>query len=461
MLYRAFCNPLSMTTATDYPASLLLEGPLFADELKTQPQNFRAKHELHTLRLVPSKSGASGVYAIYFLPEHRQWALVRLATRYRALFEVQLLRGMSGEQQMIRQEFTSDDLAFLWDILPLPAKEYNPVVYDILWKANSHEEYGIIAREIAARKTFVPKVILQSTAELTVDDDGFFIPFIRSHLIRPKIGASANKRRNSNPRKSNVSIDIEAEHELTSEGREALSGIVAEYERLFEEEEFEPLLINPNLDPLEHLREYERKPTTRTPTTSIDELEENAGILGEIVTSFTSVDDEDPSSTSSPETPPSADQADSGRTDQTAPPTRTPHPKNGETVASDRAESSNTENAKGRTVNEGNRGHSATKTPIDSNDRNRSASNESHSQEPTIGDFTREEVVGATVAAARLITERTLVQTSDVKAAVWESVELEERSRTSLWEIVCDVLVEMESVYGRRGGRIWTATEYK
>ncbi len=63
-----------MSIETDYPVTLLLEGPLFRDELETQPQHFMCDHEIESLRLIPSKSAATGGHTIYFSPEHRHWA---------------------------------------------------------------------------------------------------------------------------------------------------------------------------------------------------------------------------------------------------------------------------------------------------------------------------------------------------------------------------------------------------
>lgn len=284
-------NTELMTEETGYPVSLLLNGPLFRDELETQPQNFRRDHEIESLRLVPSKSAASGVYTIYFKPEHRQWALVRLATRYRGLFEIQLLRGMSGEYQLLEQGFTSADLEFLVDIIPRPPEEYSPIVYDMLWLVATYDEYLALSRAIVDRETFVPRDVLRSTEGVPIDDDGFFTRFLRSHLIRPTGTVSVSKDRGSNSKRADTSVDVTAEYKVTKEGREALGGIVTEYERIFERQEFEPLFINAELDPLEHLREYESESAEPTPEVSLDEVQDESGILGEIAESFAPIDD--------------------------------------------------------------------------------------------------------------------------------------------------------------------------
>jgi len=279
-----------MTTDTVYPVSLLLDGPLFSDELETQPQHFKRDHEIDTLRIVPSRSAASGVHTIYFKPEDRHWALVRLASRYRGLFEILLQRGMSGENLLLKQGFSSDDLGFLLDIVPHPPDDYSPIVYDILWLAATYDEYLALAETIAERDTFVPRDVLRSTPGLTADDRSFFTRFLRSHLIRPNVETPESTHRRSNSQKADRSVELDAEYEVTNDGRDALRGIVGEHERIFERQEFEPLLINPELDPLEHLKTYEAESSEPTPDVSLEEMSNESGIIGEIAASFDAID---------------------------------------------------------------------------------------------------------------------------------------------------------------------------
>jgi len=186
-----------------YPVSLLFEGPLFSDELKYKPQQSSIDQEFETLRLVPSKSAASGVYTIYFCPEHRQWALVRLAERYRGLFEIELHRGMSGEYQLLRQGFTSDDLDFLFDIVPKPAKEYSPVVYDMLWLVATYDEYFTLTEAMVDRDEFTPvrssrQWIVKYTRMKDFSDDSFeVISYVlyRTILNMCEVGQTARKPR--------------------------------------------------------------------------------------------------------------------------------------------------------------------------------------------------------------------------------------------------------------------------
>ena len=71
--------------------------------------------------------------------------------------------------------------------------------------------------------------------------------------------------------------------------------------------------------------------------------------------------------------------------------------------------------------------------------------------------FSDDEVLEAALVAARTIHEHSLVRTTVVKQAVWESIDHEGRDRGKLWEYVSQVLFRMDSVSGRPDGRIWTA----
>ena len=280
-----------MSADTSYPPPLVLEGPMFNDELSSQSQHIREKHNLESLRLIPAKSAASGVHAIYFKPEHRDWALVRLATRYRDLFEIQLQRGMSGERQLLRQGFESADLEFLFDIFPQPPESYSPIVYDMLWLAATYPKYRGLSSELVEKNDFVPRDVLESSDLLSVGDAGFFTRFLRSHFIVETKTKRTNSWDRARAGKSDISIQLEKSYSVTADGQEALEGILDEYERIFEQQTFEPLLINPNLDPYEHLRAFAEYDETARESLALPELEEDIEILGEIAASFAPLDD--------------------------------------------------------------------------------------------------------------------------------------------------------------------------
>lgn len=246
-----------MSYTDSQPASVLLEGPVFADELASSPQQlqtFRAEHDLDQRRIVPAKSAASGVHTVYFRPEHREWALVRVAQRYRWAVEIQLLRGMSGERQLLRSGFTAEDVGFLADIVPEPPAAYSPVVYDVLWLAATTEAYVRLAHAIRERGQFRPREVLRSTDGLDIDDVTHLTRFLRSHLIRESVARSSYTTTGSNPESGELTVDLDSQYEVTPEGRASLDGIVEEYDRILERGAFDPLLIDPERDPESHLR---------------------------------------------------------------------------------------------------------------------------------------------------------------------------------------------------------------
>jgi hypothetical protein len=235
---------------------VLLDGPVFADELAGTPQQlqeFRATHGLDQRRLVPAKSAASGVHSVYFRPEHREWALVRLAKRYRWAVEIQLLRGMSGERQLLRTGFTADDVGFLADIVPEPPAAYSPVVYDVLWLAATTEAYVRLARAVRERGQFRPRDILRETEGLDLDDVNCLTRFLRSHLVRESVTRPPSTTRGSNPESGELAVDLDSQYEVTPEGRASLDGIVEEYDRILVSGAFDPLLVDPDRDPERHL----------------------------------------------------------------------------------------------------------------------------------------------------------------------------------------------------------------
>lgn len=425
-----------MTTSRQYPVSLLLDGPLFTDELKYKPQQSSIDQDFNTLRLIPSKSAASGVYTIYFLPEHRQWALVRLAKRYRGLFEIELHRGMSGEYQLLRQGFISEDLDFLFDIVPKPVKEYSPVVYDMLWLVATYDEYLTLTEVMVDRDEFTPRQILQTMDSEVHQNEGFFRRFLRSHLIRPVSDDSEHVRRRSNRSKANISVDLDEVHEITAEGRETLQGIISEYDRIFQQRQFDPLLINTELDPVKHIKQFDSKSTDPTPGISFDEMKEDDGILGEIAASFVAEDDQFDEIGDEPQT--NSEAADVESTDESVPSSE---------------ESIQTEFSTSDRILE----QQKLVTSYSENTTDKKEVQE-NTKEPFVGEFTREDVLQATVAAAELIIDHSYIRTSKVKEAVWESVDCPDESKSTLWEAVSGVLLAMDVVQGRENGYIWCAT---
>jgi len=419
-----------------YPVSLLFEGPLFSDELKYKPQQSSIDQEFETLRLVPSKSAASGVYTIYFLPEHRQWALVRLAERYRGLFEIELHRGMSGEYQLLRQGFTSDDLDFLFDIVPKPAKEYSPVVYDMLWLVATYDEYFTLTEAMVDRDEFTPRQILQTMDSEVHQNEGFFRRFLRSHLIRPVSDDSEYVRSRSNRSKTKISVDLDEVHEITAEGKEALQGIISEYDRIFQQRQFDPLLINSELDPVDHIKQFDSESTDPTTEISFDKMQDDDGILGEIAASFVAEDDQFDEISDEPKT--TSETADAESTDESV-----PSPE--ESIQTEFSTSDDTLEQQ-KLV-----------TSYLKNDTDNEGTQE-NTEEPFVGEFTREDVLQATVAAAELIIDHAYIRTSKVKEAVWEPVDCPDDSKSTLWEAVSGVLLAMNVVQGRENGYIWCAT---
>ncbi len=427
-----------------YPPSLILEGPLFNDELVRQPQALRQQHDIDTLRLIPSKSAASGVHTIYFHPDHRQWALVRLATRYRGLFEIQLQRGMVGERQLFKRGFESADVDFLFDIIPQSPESYSTIVYDMLWLAATYPQYKTLASHLQGRSEFVPRDLLKSSDELSLDDTGFFTRFLRSHIIVETESQESRARDRSSSTKSGLKIKLDSSYSVTTDGREALEGIVAEYDRIFVRQEFEPLLINPDLDPYEHLRAHIADQEDDPATITLSEIEDNDNILGEIASSFAPLDDTvDPTDDAESLPDSSAESSPSSSENSDLTPAHGTHVTSGPIPD-------------GSSIDE-----RSTSTDLGTTDSGMSNSDGETTEVASDHGFTDAEVRTATVAAAQTITENSLARTDDVKEAVWKAVDLGDRSRGDLWETVLMLLLEMDIVHGREGGHIWAASKFR
>ncbi|ELZ55695.1 hypothetical protein C466_05148 [Halorubrum distributum JCM 10118] len=434
--------------------SIIKEGPTFRDELTRQPQDVLRDDSIESLRIVPAKSAATGVYAIYFDSAHREWALVRLVIRYRWLFEIQLNRGMSGERQLLQQGFTPDDLAFLFDIIPAPPEEYNPIVYDMLWLVATYDEYRALTEAMLDRDRFTPRELFGAVSTVDESKIGFLTRFLRSHLIEPVSTASEQLQSHDTASNGDLHATIDETYTVTVDGEIALQGILAEYDRIFEDADFEPLFINAELDPRRHLAEYSSDAERPAPDVSFDEIQNEGGMLGEIASSFSSLVDEadggeEDASTEAVgdvETDAQTDDGVTARADE-----GTDSPRSAEAGDSERRDRSD---AAETTVREasGSTGARAVRSEQDSD----TVSGQEETESPEFGAYTESGVVDGAVAAARYIRERTVARSQHVKQAVWDAVDVGDRDRTELWEYVTQVLMAMDSVHGRPHGRIWT-----
>jgi len=437
-----------MTNHSGFPVSIIKEGPTFRDELTRQPQEFLDDESIESLRIVPAKSAATGVYTIYFQSAHREWALVRLAIRYRWLFEIQLNRGMSGERQLLQQGFTPDDLAFLFDIIPAPPEEYNPIVYDMLWLVATYDEYRALTEAMLDRARFTPRELFDAVATVDESKIGFLTRFLRSHLIEP-VSTESDRLQSHAESNADLHAAIDETYTVTADGETALHGILAEYTRIFGDAEFDPLFVNTELDPRRHLAQYSSAAEQPAPDVSFDDIQNEGGMLGEIASSFSSLVDENDIDETNTGTDP-VDEPDIG----TRP--------DGATAGADEAPRSS---APPR--DRGSKRHSPAveagtvdSDMLDANPgtpRPEQETGEELSEPREFGAYTETEVVDGAVAAARCIRERTVARSQHVKQAVWDGVDVGDRDRTELWGYVMQVLMAMDSVHGRPHGRIWTA----
>ncbi|WP_142860659.1 hypothetical protein [Salinigranum halophilum] len=433
-----------MSASRGFPPEIILEGPVFSDELSVSPQQFRQTTEIESLRLVPAKSASSGVHAVYFRPEHRTWALVRLAKRYRWILEIQLNRGLSGEQQLYNQQFTEADRDFLFDIFPRPSHQYNPIVYDMLWLVATYDEYLRLAKALTDVDSFTPRELIDQSPGLNPSDASFLTRFLRHHLI-----SSSKRDQHRNPPQSQTAkatsrLDLDSTYMITEEGVEALDGIVTEYERIFTRGEFEPLLLNPDLDPVKHLREFETDEEVTEAPLSLEEIQAEEGILGEIAESFASVAVGE--SQAAEYSRPASETETSIRAEPHQPTghdtTSPDSPINPETDVSLSSQSGSSEQHSSR----------QTQTRSETNDRKDPVP---HDDATSLGAFTREEILNATVVTARLIRSESVARTSTVKATALESISVGNRPPGELWDLVSQALRSMDCIAGRPGGRVW------
>jgi len=430
-----------------YPVSIILDGPAFSDELRRQPQDSLDEHDIDSLRLVPSKSAAHGVHKIYFKPVDREWALVRLALRYRWILEVQLNRGMSGERQLIRQGLTPDDLEFLFEIVPQPPRDFSPIVYDMLWLVATYDEYLSLTRSMLEQGVFTPGKLLDETDKVNRKDSGFITRFLRSHLIEQEHGPSEQARRRGKSKRTDLSVDLDATYLVTTNGAEALEGILHEYERIFEGSQFESLYINPDLDPHQHLREFGEDDSYPASEMELDDIRESDGLLGEIAESFMSVETkaDDVHEESSGESSAASQTRQEPTEAPIEPKVHNPKQK-GYPLEPNEAAPSIECSPEGRSDAD-----PSEDTPGEL------ASYEGGNRGPP-DEFNRDEIVDAALSAASIIHEERMIQTGKVKEQAWKSVELREREKSELWKSVALILDSMDDIHGRPGGGIWLST---
>jgi hypothetical protein len=409
---------------------------------------------VESLRIVPSKSAASGVYTIYFSSAHREWALVRLAIRYRWLFEIQLNRGMSGEHQLLQQGFTPDDLAFLFDIVPAPPEEYSPVVYDMLWLVATYDEYRALTAAMLERQRFTPRELFEAVPTVDKSKIGLLTRFLRSHLIEPETTASDQIQSQNADSNADLQAVVDETYTVTPDGETALRGILVEYNRIFVEADFDSLFINSELDPQRHFAEQNSDVEQPTPDVSFDDIQSEGGMLGEIASAFSSmVDEEDVSGTDD-----SADTGDKSAVDVHADEETAINNDEAAQIASgSQAPDSERHSPSAEVETLGSDLSDVTGNSVVNPDRGIDGEPAEGSTEPReFGAYTEAEVVDGTVAAAKYIRERTVARVNQIKQAVWDEVPVGNRDRTELWEYVTQVLIEMDGVYGRPDGRIWT-----
>lgn len=222
----------------------LLDGPAFADELSGSAIDKELMEMLgiQQFRIVPPRSAMSGVYGIYFFGEDAAEAIVRYAQRYRRVMEIIIKSGMSGERRLRKLGFPDAGIDFLESIIPDTPEGVNPVVYQMLWRATDKDEYLNIALELQNEREFIPIEIIERNPELDEDDCGYFRQFVRQHLIESMDAVETQKHHHGGAGGDKISIDIDEEYRVTSIGEDAIPNIVSEYERLFTNKEFEPLL---------------------------------------------------------------------------------------------------------------------------------------------------------------------------------------------------------------------------
>ena len=268
---------------------VLWDGPLFADEVGWQSgitESLREQYDLRSRRVIPAKEAMAGVVSIYFRPVHREWALVRYARRYRWIFEILLQQGLAGERRLLDNEFTPDDIEFLMAIVPMPADQVTPAVYDVLWRSAPFPEYVTVVAAIASGHTFTPATVLEETDGVDESDQFVFERLIRSHLIE-RVGSGTNPNSRREETGNTISVELEDQYQPTNEGAGALPMIVSEHHRIFDRGDFDALQINPDLDPESHLPDDLDQASTATGCDSDGKSDEDrSDILDEIAAEF-------------------------------------------------------------------------------------------------------------------------------------------------------------------------------
>jgi len=215
----------------------LLDGPTFADELGGSALDNELMDMLgiRQFRVVPPQSAMSGVYGIYFFEEDAAEAIVRYTQRYRWVMEVVIKSGMSGRRRLMELGFPDEAIEFLDRIIPDSPEEMNPAVYQTLWKASDEEAYLNLALELQDRHRFTPREILNQNPELDEGDRGYVCQFVRQHLIESMDAVETRRHHHGGAGGDKISVDLDEEYRVTSDGQDVIPDIVSEYERLFME----------------------------------------------------------------------------------------------------------------------------------------------------------------------------------------------------------------------------------
>jgi hypothetical protein len=250
-----------------YEETILGEGPLFRDEIGwTQSIDQQSVDRYDLSRRGIRFRGSSGLHIIYFPLETLEAALIRFSHRYRGVIEVIIRRGLSGERMLLQQGWYEDEVDYIRDCIPDPKTEYNPAVYELLWKSLTYEEYlGIIEVLDRHHEAFIPADLAEA-AGLDHDGSGFFSTFIRSNLIG-KVDRETTTRARGRNKSTSIDTVPDEEYLLTDQGKKVIEGALSEHDRLFESESYAPLdadieAARAHIPPRDEVREPSEKEIT-------------------------------------------------------------------------------------------------------------------------------------------------------------------------------------------------------
>jgi hypothetical protein len=218
-----------------YDEAILKSGPLFGDEIGWSGGiNKQIADKYNLARRGIRFRGGAGVYTIYTPSPKLEAALIRYLHRYRSLVEVILRRGLSGERMLLQQGWYEDELDYLFEQLPEHDNDFSPVVYELLWKSITYEEYLSIIEVLNRRERFSPVAIAEAVG-LKDGGRGFFKTFVRRNLVM-SADRRQSEQREYTTRSGSDSIRLEphTDYFLTEYGSDAVAGVIAEHQRLFE-----------------------------------------------------------------------------------------------------------------------------------------------------------------------------------------------------------------------------------